>query len=123
MTVDTKKQADHYENSTRVATPMKVTKTIKLDRDNDPFYDSETKVVSYNLNNDSYSFTRNERGFAIATEQNLYGNARLTSINGYYLINMSDSSGIGYFNKDGDFVIEYYDKEKDKMVTKTFTSK
>lgn len=122
--VKTKLNTDHYENSTRLETPVKVTKTVSIDNDKDPFYDSTIDFVYYTSKENNYKFTRNDTGFVIMTsdgsEDSLFGNARLTSNNAYYLLNTDDYSGIGYFNAEGDFVVEYYDETLKAMVVQTF---
>lgn len=121
--VKTAIEPDHYENSTRLDTPVKVTKTVKIDSDNDPFFDSETTMVTYKMNDQDYAFTRNDAGFIITfngEDATVYGNARLTSLNGYYLLNADNFSGIGYFNSEGNFVVEYYDETLNAMVIQEF---
>lgn len=119
-------EPDHYENSTRIDTPVKVTQTVAMDNDDDPFYDSESTIQYYQLGNNKYTFTQNEGGFIVTSmvddEKMVYGNARLTSQNRYYILNTDTYSGLGYFNSQGDFVVEYYDDNLDAMVIKTFSS-
>lgn len=124
QTVKTKLDKDHYENSTRLETPVKVTKTVSIDNDKDPFYDSKTNFVYYTYKENDYKFSRNKTGFVIMTsngnEDSIFGNARLTSNKEYYLLSTNEYSGIGYFNVEGDFVVEYYDESLQAMVVKTF---
>ena len=122
--VKTELQKEHHENSNRVDSPVKVTQSVALDFDNDPFYDSESKSVYYSNQDNEYIFTRNDDGFTVNlnddSNDSVYGNARLTSANRYYLLKTNDYSGIGYFNADGSFVVEYYDETLDAMVVRTF---
>jgi hypothetical protein len=122
--IKTKIDSNHYENSNRISTPIKVTKTISIDNDNDPFYDSETNLMYYTSKENDYEFSRNKSGFVIMTsdgdKNTMFGNARLTSNKRYYLLNTNNYSGIGYFNAEGDFVVEYYDDVLGAMVIQTF---
>lgn len=126
QTIKSEPIPDHYENSKRVETPIKVTQTVFVDLDNDPFYDTKSKVVYYTNKDKEYVFTRDDDGFVVSfdneNEDVIFGKARLTSSNRYYLLKTNDYSGIGYFNADGDFVVEYYDETLDAMVVQTFKS-
>ena len=43
----------------------------------------------------------------------VYGTAMRSSNRNFYILNMNDYSGVGYFNKDGNFIIEHYDSKTD----------
>ncbi|EGV44737.1 hypothetical protein BZARG_158 [Bizionia argentinensis JUB59] len=101
-----------------------ITQTIEIDNDMDPFYDSETKTVNYHQDGKIYKFLKNTNGFDIlmANEETTFGSAIKSSNSNEYVIKTADFSGTGYFNSDGNFIIEYYDKELDQFVNKEFIS-
>ena len=112
-------------NQSRVNSVSKVEKMIMVDNDIDGDYDYLTKETSYKLGDKEYLFKPNNRGFDIAFNKNkskfvTTETALSTNENGHYLVNGETYAGIGYFNKNGDFVIQYYNKESDTIETKTY---
>lgn len=100
-----------------------VTKTIEIDNDNDPFYDSEIKLVTYVNDGNEYSFVKSTNGFTVSMNDSntKYGNAMRSTIDGnYYIFNNKDYSGIGYFDNDESFVVEYYDNDSNSLITKKY---
>ncbi|WP_223034451.1 hypothetical protein [Hanstruepera marina] len=100
-----------------------VTKTIAIDNDNDPFYDSEIELVTYIRNGKEYDFIKKSNGFSVTSNssKSVFGNALKTSLDDrYYIFNNKDYSGIGYFTDEGNFVIEYYDTESNSLMTTKF---
>ncbi|TYB76264.1 hypothetical protein [Bizionia myxarmorum] len=102
----------------------KITQTIEIDNDVDPFYDSEIESMNYQQDGKNYRFVRTTAGFDIATPESKanYGSAIKSTNSNEYVIKMNEFSGTGYFNSDGNFVIEYYDKERDALIQKEFIS-
>ena len=112
-------------NQDRVEAPKKVEKKVYVDNDDDNSYDLLTKETYYIIGDDKYLFTPNNRGFDIAFNRNedkfvKVGKVWATSNDGYYLLNGQLHNGIGYFDKDGNFTIEYYNKDTDKIEVKTY---
>ena len=105
----------HQLNQARIETPVTVNKVVMIDNDMDPFYDKSTKVKYYKFNDMKYNFLVNKNSLVISYEKDnkKYNSARAikSRYNRHYIVNGDDFNGIGYFNKDNDFVIEYYDKE------------
>ncbi|MBR9913808.1 MAG: hypothetical protein GYB32_03105 [Algicola sp.] len=100
---------------------VKVTKTVSIDNDQDPFYDSEDKIVFYNKKDKNYKFQSNKRGFLLSDANNeRVGKAMRSSNSQYYILDINNYSGVGYFNKDGNFIVEYYDSDTDMMVVEAF---
>lgn len=100
-----------------------IKKTIEIDNDNDPFYDSEIELVTYVNDGEEYSFVRNTNGFIVSMNDTnkTYGNAMRSTLDGrYYIFNNKDYSGIGYFDNDGSFVVEYYDNDSNSLITKKY---
>ena len=108
-------------NNNRVFPKVKVTKTISVDNDNDPFYDTTDKVIYYTDGNGKYLFTSNKKGFTMRdAESNNIGYAARSTNNEYYILTMDNYSGVGYFNDEGNFVVEYYNADLEMLVTKEF---
>ena len=112
-------------NQGRVDSVSKVEKMIMVDNDIDGDYDFLTKETSYKLGDKEYLFKPNNRGFDIAFNKNeskfvTTETALTTNANGHYLVNGEAYAGIGYFNKNGDFVVQYYNKDNDTIETKTY---
>lgn len=115
---------DHYENMTRVDTPTKVTKTLSIDFDDDPFYDTTEQTQYFTYNGVTYGFQPNERGFAMSKKdgEGNMAKARLSSISRFYLVEMGDHQGVGYFKDNGNFVVEYFDKNTNSMTVREYQS-
>lgn len=104
----------HQLNQARVASPVTVTKTVMIDNDKDPFYDKATKLKYYKYKGKKYDFSANKNSLLISEIRNNKAVSTTTAVkskyNNYYIIYGPEFNGIGYFNKDNDFVVEYYDK-------------
>ncbi|HMC02022.1 MAG TPA: hypothetical protein VKN14_13375 [Flavobacteriaceae bacterium] len=114
----------HQVNQEIVETPTKVTKTIEVDSDNDVFYDTKTEVSYYTFNDQKYTFQKSSKGFNVSLNDDidgdLFGHAIRASRNNNYLYKSDDYTGIGYFDDQGNFVVEYYDKDSNGLVKKEF---
>ncbi|MFD2550897.1 hypothetical protein ACFSQP_03615 [Bizionia sediminis] len=113
----------HKINQKRLdATNTKISKTIALDVDNDPFYDSKIKMVRLKQNGKIYNFVKSTSGFQVmdAATNTKFGTAKSSNEAGRYQFKTAHYTGIGYFNSSGDFVIEYYDKASNRLLTRTF---
>lgn len=118
--ITTPKKNSTIDNN-RVYPDVKVTKTISVDNDNDPFYDSEEKIVYYTNSDGKYAFSKNDKGFKIvSSKQEDLGYAVKSVNNAYYILNLDNYSGVGYFNNEGNFVVEYYNAELDMLIEKEF---
>ncbi len=105
----------------KIETPVKVTKTIQIDSDSDPFYDVRDKMVYYTYNDEKYTFKSDNNGFLMTTPtNNSYGEARKSASNHFYLMTIKGNPGVGYFDSNGNFVVEYYDKGKDVMIMESY---
>lgn len=111
-------------NQDLVSSPSKVTTTVKIDNDMDPFYDTKTESVKYMHLDDAYVFKRKTDGFIVSEFDNnsnmSLGQVYRTSAKNNYLYKSSDYNGVGYFDNNGNFIVEYYDAEKKGMVKKVF---
>ncbi len=108
-------------NNSRVYPKVKVTKTIQIDNDYDPFYESENKIVYYTDEDGKYAFTQSKNGFEMRTAENeSFGYAVKSANNMFYILDVENYSGVGYFNNEGNFVVEYYNSELDMLIEKEF---
>ncbi|NNC50641.1 MAG: hypothetical protein HKO01_08920 [Flaviramulus sp.] len=112
-------------NQDRVESVSKVEKMVMVDDDGDEDYDYITKETYYKIGDKEFLFKPNNRGFDIAFNNNeekfvKKATALNTNASGHYIVNGEAFSGIGYFNRNGDFVIEYYNKENDTLEIKTY---
>ncbi|MGB5419043.1 hypothetical protein [Algibacter sp.] len=112
-------------NQERVNATSKVEKMIMADNDDDDDYDVLTSETYYKIGEENYLFKPSNRGFDIAFKKNEsvfvpIEKALNTNANGHYLVKGDTYSGIGYFNKVGHFVIQYYDEKMDSIETKTY---
>ena len=111
-------------NADRVFPKVKVTKTITIDNDNDPFYDSEATIQFYILNDDTYEFKANNNGFTIfKTNLDPFAAATRTNSGQFYLLEMDEYTGVGYFDEDSNFVVEYKNSETGLNITEKFEVK
>ena len=97
-------------NQNVVMTPVKV--------DTDVTYD-------YEGNRFQFLSQKDEEGYRLMTvkdnaTQDEYAIIKPTSQNGYYIYSQNGKSSFGYFNADGNFVVESYDPETDAIVSQIY---
>lgn len=74
----------------------------------------------YSLNGQQYIFVTDKTGYKVAAPNNRnYAVVRKTG-NGQYIYKTKDTTSIGYFNDNGDFVIETYDDKTDSITVQTY---
>lgn len=123
--VELDKKDENKTDQNRVESTKKIEKTVFVDNNSDDNYDMLTQETYYVLGDEKYMFTPNKKGFDIKFDEdnnNLIkvGNAWTTSRNGYYILNGDMQSGIGSFDSDGNFSVEYYNKDTDQVEVKTY---
>lgn len=86
----------------------------------------DTKV-SYSFEGERFQFIRQEdrEGYRLMTVKDNVSNEEYAIIKpstqkGYYIISKEGKSSFGYFNDEGNFVIERYDTKQDKIVTDVY---
>lgn len=109
-------------NQDRLPAKTKVEKTTYID---DNILLNET---SYKLDNANYVFSPNNDGFEMlqSNENNQsqqVGKSWATSVKGYYIVDGTPHSGIGYFDQNGNFVTEFYNKDTKQVEVKTYLKK
>lgn len=115
-------------NQDRVPATSKVTRTIMIDNDADKAYDVLTSETFYVNADQDYKFSPSETGFimALSDDKNEFveiGKAWNTHNPGSYIIKGETYNGIGYFDKDGSFVVEYYDEDSETIKTIKYNEK
>ncbi|MEP3836944.1 MAG: hypothetical protein ABJM36_04825 [Algibacter sp.] len=108
-------------NQDRVLSTKKVEKMIMVDDDADADYDFLTKETYYVSGDKNYKFTPNKKGFDIAFNTNTNefvktANAWESSANGHYIVRGDNKNGIGYFDSEGNFIVEYYDNHLEDIM-------
>lgn len=125
QTIEFDKKDKNQKDSDIVESPVKVEKTIEIDNDGDNSYDSKVEVGFYEFEGKRYHFKKMNNGFLVSTENkqnpNDFGNIVRFNRENHYLFRNADTIGIGYFNPQGNFVIEYYDKKTGELVSQEFT--
>lgn len=75
--------------------------------------------VDYNYDGATYRFQPADTGYTIMTGENgetTYARIRPSSQRGYYIVTQEGNNSFGYFNSDGDFVVESYDPDNDGVM-------
>lgn len=106
-------------NQNRLPSTPKVEKTTYVDEN---ILLNET---SFKMEDGTYVFSPNKTGFEMSqsTQNNQsknVGKSWASSIKGYYIVDGASHSGIGYFDQNGNFVTEYYNKDTKKVEVKTY---
>lgn len=106
-------------NQNRLPTTSKVEKMVYVDNA------VLTNETSYKMDEGNYVFSPSAAGFEMSQStsnnqsQNI-GRSWASSIKGYYIVDGASHSGIGYFDQNGNFVTEYYNKDTKQVEVKTY---
>ena len=113
--------ADKTNQGRIVNAPVKVSKDILIDNDDDMGFDEKIQYSYVDYNGTIYNFNRMNNGFTIenSAEEALMANVRKSINKDFYMVDTDQYSGIGYF-KGNKFVIEYYDKDEDILVIEEY---
>ena len=99
-------------------TPVKVTKSETISGDGIPTQMGSTTY--YTMDGKNYSFVKDKSGYKISTPKNTnYGVLRETS-NGNYIYKTENKTSFGYFDADGNFVVETYDNDGDGVIVEKY---
>ena len=109
----------------RVKSTIKVEKDVYVDNDDNTGYNFLSKETYYISDDGSYAFSPNKMGFDInySPENETpieIGKSWVSSNASYYIVDGETHSGIGHFNTNGDFVVEYYNKDTQQVEVKTY---
>ena len=111
------------ETSTKAVTQTRTQELALTDFEGEHNFSTVMKLgtvdtdVKYMNNNNKYWLTPDKPGYKVMTningEDHTFARIRPTSQDGYYLHTQDGENSIGYFNEDGDFVVESYDSDND----------
>lgn len=83
--------------------------------------------VSYGFEGNRFQFLsqKDEEGYRLMTvrdnaKDEEYAIIKPTSQDGYYILSKEGKSSFGYFNEDGNFVVERYDPARDEIVSDVY---
>ncbi|KAF2519269.1 hypothetical protein E0W68_05745 [Flavobacterium salilacus subsp. salilacus] len=100
-------------------TSVKVTKSETISGDGIPTQIGSTTY--YTMNGTNYSFVKDKKGYKISTPENLnHGVLRKTS-NNNYIYKTENKTSFGYFDADGNLVVETYDNDGDGVMVEKYT--
>ena len=100
------------------STPQVISSTT-VERDNG-FNARVGQISNYQMGGKDYIFVSDKMGYRIATPDNKdYAKVRRTS-NGQYIYKTATATSIGYFNPEGNFVVETYDDKADGVTVETY---
>ncbi len=109
-------------NQSRVSSDKIVEETVMVDDDGDDAFETLKQETYFVSSNGNYKFSPKKSGFTIVSKQNTdtSANAWETS-NGYYLVRgEAIPNGVGHFNTDGNFIVEYYCTDSQCIKTITY---
>lgn len=111
-------------NQDKVSTPIEISRVIMIDNDKDPFYDKTIKVKFYKLKSKKYALKSEKNNLTISyydgNKEIVIGSAIKSKFNKYYILHSKQYNGVGYFNKNDEFIIEYYNPKNNTNEFKIF---
>lgn len=113
-------------NQDRVETPKKVERKVLVSTNEGSDYALLSQETYFVMEDKNFVFIPTQRGFSISNIDNKsvdVGKVWSTNTDGYYIFNGQMKNGIGYFNSDGNFTVEYYDKKSDAIIIETYIRK
>lgn len=119
-----KNDKDKIDQS-RVKSTTKVEQEVYVDNGDAKGYNMLTKETYFVSDGGSYAFSPKENGFGMSMNAEndasvVIGESYASSNEAYYIVEGEAHSGIGHFNANGDFVVEYYNKDTRQVETKTY---
>lgn len=107
-------------NKDLTPTPVQVTQSTTISGDGIATQEIDRSSY-YTMNGQRFQLSVDRNGYRISTDNNPnYGMLRRTS-NNNYIYRSGNSTSYGYFNKDGNLVVETYDDKTDGVTVQTFT--
>jgi hypothetical protein len=101
-------------------TPVQVTSSTTVSGDGIPTQEIDRSSY-YQMNGQNYRFVTDKTGYKISAPDNTdYGILRKTS-NNNYIYRTKDRTSVGYFDANGNFVLETYDDKTDGITVETYT--
>ncbi|OAB78116.1 hypothetical protein [Cochleicola gelatinilyticus] len=87
---------------------------------------ADTKISYSTSDGNRYMFKNQNDGYKMMMMKdntpNEYALLKPSTQNGYYIISNTEGNSFGYFNQDGNFIVEKYDPESDRVIITTFAA-
>lgn len=87
---------------------------------------ANTEIAYSTSDGNRYMFKDENDGYKMMMMKdntpNEYAILKPSTQNGYYIISDTDGNSFGYFNQDGNFVVEKYDMESDSVIITTYAA-
>ena len=100
-------------------TPVQVTKTTKITENGITKMIDIERSAYYNLNGQKYQIIADNEGYAMYFPQGTKAAILRKTSNNNYIFKSKDNTSYGYFDVDGNLILETYDDKTDKItVTK-----
>lgn len=108
-------------NQDRVNAPVEVTETVRI-TNNSPFTQTQ-QVMQYTLDGKRCVFTMSEDGFLISDPNNTYTpkTVKQSADSKQFVIEEDGTSGIGFFDDKGNFIVQQFNKNTNKVESKVYT--
>ncbi|MFV5689334.1 hypothetical protein ACM55M_12005 [Flavobacterium sp. ZT3R25] len=103
------KESPVQVTATTAVTADGVTKVIDIDRS-----------AYYNLNGKKYQFTTNKSGYTLYLPNSQKAAILRRTSNNNYIYKSKDKTSYGYFDANGNLVLESYDEKTDKVNVETY---
>jgi hypothetical protein len=109
LNIDTKDSPVSVTTTTKITNPDGSTRTVDIDRSS--YYVSNGK---------KYKLTLDSSGYTMTDGNDKPSFLRQTSTNSYIFVSKKRTS-VGYFDTNGNLVLETYDPNTDKVIIETYT--
>lgn len=119
--IEMKEEKSDPLNKEMKDTPVQVTATTEVS------VDGVTRVVDvdrssyYTLNGQKYQVAIDKSGYSMFTPTGKRTAVLRKTSNNNYIFKNKNKTSIGYFDKDGNLILETYDEKSDAMVLEKFT--
>lgn len=108
LNIDTKESPVAVTTTTKITNPDGSTRTVDIDRSS--YYESNGNKYKVNLDASGYTMTLGDSKPALL---------RKTTTNSY-IYRLKDKIAIGYFDTDGNLILETYNDKSDKVTTEKY---
>ena len=108
LNIDTKVSPVEVVTTTKITNPDGSTRTVDIDRSS--YYESNGNKYKVNLDASGYTMTLGDSKPALL---------RKTTTNSY-IYRLKDKIAIGYFDTDGNLILETYDEKSDKVTIEKY---
>lgn len=108
LNIDTKDSPVKVTTTTKITNPDGTTRTVDIDRSS--YYES---------NGNKYKINPDASGYTMTLGNSRPALLRKTSTNSY-IYRLKDKIAIGYFDTDGNLILETYDDKSDKVTTEKY---